>query len=168
MTPDACRSRLTALLERETAGAGRLRELLAREQAALLANDVHALEQVVAEKQGCVVELEAGARERAALLRTAGLPADANGMESCIQSCAACGAGDAAGAGDLAALWRSTSALLRDCREMNQRNGGVIETNRRHAARALAILRGQSGNPGLYGPAGEARADSRSQSLAKA
>lgn len=168
MTPDACRHRLTALLEREATAAGRLHELLEREQAALLGNDASLLEQVVAEKQACVAELEAGAGERAALLRAAGLPADAGGMESCIQSCTACGSCDTAGDADLATLWRKTSTLLRDCREMNQRNGGVIETNRRHAARALAILRGQSGNPGLYGPAGEARADSRSQSLAKA
>jgi flagellar biosynthesis protein FlgN len=68
----------------------------------------------------------------------------------------------------LAAAWDDIVATLRQCHQLNLRNGSAVNQRLGQVRQALSILTGHAGESGLYGRAGELRASLRSQVLAEA
>lgn len=152
-----CRQRLGEILVREIECAAAFVQVLNAEKTALAGRDPGALETAVEAKQRCAEELQELDRQRVELLKSAGFSPDRAGVESCIQWCDA--------DDSLSPRWQRLLALLEQCRDLNLANGNLLELNRHHAERALAILRGQQPDAKLYGPAGETTTGSLSRTL---
>lgn len=121
-----------------------LTDALERERHALLSADVDALNAAGGTKQKLIQRLEQLDGERVQLLRAMPL-------------------GDAH-----AIVWQQILDGLRTCRDVNQRNGGVVSQRLGHVRQALAILTGRSADGGVYGRSGQLHSQARSQALAEA
>lgn len=156
-----CRSRLAELIEREQHTLAALNAILDTEFQALQAQDTAALEQAAVAKAERMQEIEGMERRLADLLGHAGYGHDRDGIEACIAWC------DSAGV--LAGRWQTLLESLQQCQERNRHNGAAIETHRRHARSALAVLRGQSPAPSTYAASGHTdTGDTGTRPLAKA
>lgn len=159
--PRQCRLELNDLLRAEYDCASRLGTLLGIEAEALQGRDIDAIEALTGRKQALMQEFESLEAKRQVLLERAGFggaaPAD---MEGCIAWCD--------GSGQLARGWQLLLERIRGSQHQNRRNGAILESSRRHAQQALALLRGQAPQTDLYNPNGSTSADTPGRSLAKA
>jgi flagellar biosynthesis/type III secretory pathway chaperone len=152
---------LNDLLRAEYDCAGRLGTLLGIEAAALQGRDIDAIEALVDRKQALIQEFESLEARRQSLLKRTGFGGAQPDVEGCIAWCD--------GSGKLARGWRLLLERIRGCQHQNRCNGAILESSRRHAQQALALLRGQSPHTGLYNPNGaSASTDILGRSLAKA
>jgi flagella synthesis protein FlgN len=154
-------TRLHQSIEHILADAAAMLDVLRREQQALIAGDVTAIETVTAEKHQQLARMEITSRDHAAALAAAGFPPGMNATPSWLAASAA------PPARDLAPAWREIQSLLAQCQALNRANGGLIETHRRHTQRALSILLGAPADTTLYGPGGAATADGISRTWAR-
>jgi flagellar biosynthesis/type III secretory pathway chaperone len=133
-------ARIQALLARESAGVERLWVVLQGEHEALTRRDVEALDQLVADKQQCIADLEQVGREQRELLEKAGLAPDRSGLETLLQRMPGV-AGET-----LRAAWTAIHQKLAACQQQNLANGRLLEGNRRFAQQALTALLGAGGD----------------------
>jgi flagellar biosynthesis/type III secretory pathway chaperone len=148
MTSASLRTDVDALLDRMSRAAAALAEVLAREDAALRAIDVAALETTSRDKQLALAELEHCERLRAGACASAGVPADRDGMTALL------GRLDATGA--LGERWGRLLQTLARCRDGNRAAGALLNLNKRRVGEALALLRRACGEHALYGRDGHA------------
>jgi flagellar biosynthesis protein FlgN len=158
--PRECREELNELLRAEYDCAGRLGSLLGIETTALHGRDIEAIEALVGRKQALMQEFDSLETRRQALLERAGFGGPQPDVDACIAWCDS--------SGRLARGWRLLLDRIRDCQHRNRRNGAILESSRRHAQQALALLRGQSPQTDLYNPNGSTATDPLGRSLAKA
>lgn len=119
---------------------------LEAERAALLGADAALLDRIGERKQQLAQQLEQLDAERVQLARLA--PA-ADAQRD--------------------ATWQRVLDTLKTCRDLNQRNGSLVNQRLVQVRQALAVLTGQGGEGnGVYGPGGELRTALRSQRLASA
>lgn len=137
---------LNALLRDEITGMESLLEVLAREYDALKDLRSAALEQVVRQKQACLLNIEAATTRRRGLLENEGLPA-----EETAHGVLARNAEGHLGA-ELVARWRRLEVLATEIRRRNTINGALLDVNRQRVTRALAILQGREPEVALYAP----------------
>lgn len=136
---------LEALLECERGATAHLLELLREEHRALASRDMTALDRIVRKKSQQVAELETLGHDRDTLLKTCGLVAGREGIESWLRQRSNSTA---------IRLWEELQHLLIRSRQQNQINGGMVEINRRYTQRALSLLQGQPLDQETYGPTG--------------
>jgi flagellar biosynthesis protein FlgN len=134
---------LSAVLDDMQRALAELADALASERAALLAADVPAIDAAGARKQALMQALEQLDTERQQLAATA--------PRSAAQQ----------------ARWQELLGTLRECRDLNQRNGGIVQQRLGSVRRALAILTGQDSETGIYGRSGAMHARARSNTLAE-
>ncbi len=135
MNPAAA-TQLTELLDQQLAALESVLNVLAREQTALEARDVAALESLTAEKQehlAAAAGLEQQRRELA--------PSPA-AMETLAESPA------------IAERWARLLELTRACRDHNEANGRIIRRQQRRVESTLTLMRGQGEQTDVYGPDG--------------
>jgi flagella synthesis protein FlgN len=154
-----CRQRLKAALEHEIQCTEALIRALDEEQEALTGREPARLETVLRDKQSQLVELEQASRQRNAVVQQAGYSADRQGVEACVRACDV--------QGSLNALWERLNELVRQCRERNRVNGGIVELSRHHVQRALAVLRGGLPDSDLYTSEGRSVGGASHRSLGK-
>lgn len=133
-------------LQRDLGLVADLLEILQREHQALMQNNLSALEDLLHTKQKTIADLE----------RIDGLAGGSSHTEL-PNGCAAQPSTDAYD------LWQQLSAVTVKCQEQNRLNGALLASRRRHAERALAILRGQPAENETYGPSGQAEFAPRPQ-----
>lgn len=121
-----------------------LASVLETEAQAIRGADVEALDRAGARKQALMQQLEKLDAERVPLAR------------------------DSAADASRDAQWRQVLEGLRDCRELNQRNGSVVGQRLGHVRQALSILTGRSSDASVYGRSGALHTKPRSQTLAEA
>lgn len=127
------------LLAAEIEGARQLLGVLRREQQALTGQDPNSVEQTVADKRQAIAMLQQLAVRRHSLAGTLpnrGLPEAGGSRHTELEQ------------------------LLVELRRQNEINGALVQRRLQHARQALAVLRGQSGQPGLYGPRGALECES--------
>jgi flagellar biosynthesis/type III secretory pathway chaperone len=134
---------LAAWLQDGIEQAGQLLAALEREQRALLNRRANELESAVADKQRFATALECHTREGEALLRAAALPTDRHGFERLLER-----EGDSHTRG----LWQRFERVCTQGRQLNRMNGGLLESGRRFAEQALALLHGEPAPAPAYGP----------------
>lgn len=138
-------SALTATLEDMQQAVTQLLHTLETEREALVANDSEALNQAGTRKQALMQQLEQLDAERRQLAHE-----------------------HPAGATRLQPAWTQILQSLRQCQQLNLRNGSTVGQRLNQVREALSILTGHAGENGLYGPGGELRGSLRSQALAQA
>ncbi len=121
-----------------------LADVLEAEAEAIRGADVEALDRAGERKQGLMHQLEKLDAERIPL----------------AQGAAPDPARDA--------RWQRVLDGLRQCRELNQRNGSVVGQRLSHVRQALSILTGRSSDASVYGRSGTMHTKPRSQTLAEA
>ena len=126
---------LETLLRGELTAASGLHALLLAEESAIAARDVDAMQQIVADKQPLLAELESLHQRHAALLAAAGMADDKSGLEAAAQECK----------GGLPEVWSQLQQGLAECQRQNQINGRLLTTSQLHTQRALSILLGRQG-----------------------
>lgn len=131
---------LSAVLDDMQQALADLAGALEAERQALLTADVAAIDATGARKQALMQALERLDAERVQL--SAAAPQAAEAMD---------------------ARWQSSLSQLRACRELNLRNGGIVNQRLGSVRRALAILTGQEGDAGVYGRRGAVQSMSRSR-----
>jgi flagella synthesis protein FlgN len=136
---------LAAVVEDMRLAADELATVLQTEREALVGADAAALGQAGTHKQRLMLQLEQYDAERLQLSQAA--PAAAALLEP---------------------EWKQVLQTLESCRQLNQRNGTLVGQRLDQVRRALAVLTGQPGDAGIYGPSGELHARLRSQQLAQA
>lgn len=136
---------LAAVVEDMRLATNELAATLETEREALIGADAAALDQIGARKHALMQQLEQYDAERLQLIQAT--PAAAALLE---------------------ADWKQVLQSLETCRQLNLRNGTLVGQRLAQVRRALAVLTGQPGESGIYGPSGELRARLRSQQLARA
>lgn len=159
MNAEGMQPTLESVLIEEARCTEGLRSCLEAERSALTARDIDALQNTTREKLNYTRKLEALEQQRKSLVTSLGFDADAEGLQHCIQG--------QARSSELASLWQQILDNIGVCRDGNLTNGGILESGRLHVEQALCILRGQSGRPTLYSPAGNTAADLGQRELGK-
>jgi flagella synthesis protein FlgN len=136
---------LTAVLGDMRQAVDQLTEVLEAEAAALDSGNSEALDRAGARKQVLMLQLERLDTERQQLGREQPSANDA-----------------------LEPVWTSIAQSLRQCRQLNLRNGAAVNQRLNLVRQALAVLTGHVGESGLYGRSGELHANLRSQVLTAA
>ncbi|MBI5042214.1 MAG: flagellar protein FlgN [Gammaproteobacteria bacterium] len=154
------RNQLHDLLRTQFDCAGRLHTVLTAEAEALTNRDVDSLERLVGDKHGLIQTFEALELRKRHILDQTGFGADQD-VEACIDWCD--------DSGQLRRGWHLLLERINRCQRQNRINGATLDSSRRHAQQALAILRGQPIAAQLYNPAGATTLNEDSgRSLAKA
>lgn len=155
-----CRDVLSRLIDEESATLGDLVQLLEREHELLVANrSAEALEDACEARQICMGTLLRVQDERRGLLRLLGLGDNAAALDDLLGRCDP--------AGELKSRWAATLANARRCRELNDRNGALVNARMRRVEGLLNVLTGERSMPNLYGPQGQVAA-SRTPSVVSA
>ena len=136
---------LTAVLGDMRQAVDQLAQVLEAERTALDAGDSEALDRAGARKQALMLQLEQLDAERRQL-----------GREQATTNAA------------LEPAWAGIVQSLRQCQQLNQRNGSAVNQRLNLVRQALAVLTGHAGESGLYGRSGELHASPRSHVLAAA
>ena len=136
---------LTAVLDDMQQAVDLLGQVLEAERTALDTSNSAALNDAGARKQAIMQQLEQLDAERQLLSREQP---------------------DVAAA--LAPIWTGIVHSLRQCHQLNQRNGSTVNLRLTQVRQALAVLTGHAGESELYGRSGELHASLRSQVLAAA
>ena len=160
MDPRHCRAEITDLLDRLLAGTRELGEILVSEHAALCARSLEGIGALIERKKARMEDLQNLDLQRQALVQSAGFAPDEAGMQACLHWCDT--------GGTLLQRWQDLLTEVAECQRQNQINGAAIELSRTQVQRALAVLRGQTGEQ-LYDPNGSPDGGSPTRhSLAKA
>lgn len=155
-----CRGVLSRLIDEEGATLADLVQLLEREHELLVANrSAEALEDACEARQICMGTLLRIQDERRGLLRLLNLGDSAAALDDLLTRCDP--------QGDLKTHWAATLATARRCRELNGRNGALVNARMRRVEGLLNVLTGERSTPNLYGPQGQVSA-SRGHSVVSA
>ncbi|MGA7800110.1 MAG: flagellar protein FlgN [Gammaproteobacteria bacterium] len=155
-----CRQ-MAPLVEAELACSDALLATLGSEREALAGGDPARIQAEAISKSEQVERLETLERQRARLMREAGFePSEPAQMEACLRLCGP--------PERLMATWQSVLERMRRCQAENRVNGGIIELSRRHAQRALHVLRGEVADSDVYQPSGAMASPNGGRPLGKA
>jgi flagellar biosynthesis/type III secretory pathway chaperone len=147
LDPGVTRESLATLLSQEVSFLNRLADLLAHEHSLLVANDVDALDAAMQDRQIVVGQLLDIEEERRSLCRAHGQTADVRGLEQLLAWCDA--------RGELKARMAESARSAIRCREMNDRNGALVQARMKHVQNMLGAITGQAPEaPATYGPKG--------------
>jgi flagellar biosynthesis/type III secretory pathway chaperone len=147
LDPGVTRESLATLLSQEISFLNRLAELLAHEHSLLVANDVDALDKAMQDRQVVVGRLLDIEEERRGLCRAHGKTADVHGLEQLLAWCDS--------RGDLKSRMAESAKSAVRCREMNDRNGALVQARMKHVQNMLGAITGQAPEaPATYGPKG--------------
>jgi flagellar biosynthesis protein FlgN len=154
MDPKACHDHLHKLLSEEIAALVQLENLLEREHALLVDNDVEALERAGELRQECVATLVRIDEERRALCLAHNVPADMQGLERLLTWCDQ--------GRDLQGRWAECAERAGRCRNSNERNGALVSARLKRVEGLLDTLTGRANQPKIYGRQGGYQASGRS------
>lgn len=155
-----CRGTLARLIDEEARTLDELGALLEREHQLLVENrSAEALEDACEARQICMGTLLRIQDERRNMLRLVGLPDGPAALDSLLSRCDS--------DGSLRRHWVAALEAARRCRDLNDRNGALVNARMRRVEGMLNVLTGQRATPTLYGPQGQMAA-SRGRSIVNA
>jgi len=148
MDAQVCRDKLASLIAEESRTLADLEQMLTREYDVLLANDVDELEKTSDPRQERIRVLAGVEEERRALCRANGQTADLPGLERLLRWCDP--------GLSLQPAWRACAVLATRCRELNVRNGALVNSRLKRVSSVLGIITGAaaSDHSQTYGPRG--------------
>ncbi|MET0066207.1 MAG: flagellar protein FlgN [Candidatus Thiodiazotropha sp.] len=148
------------ILDQEIAQTQSLLILLKREYELLKTPADAEMNSLLEQKRQQLLEVENSVNRHNRLLGEFGLSPNREGTEQLLSQCHA--------DSGLIEQWQTFSRLLGECQKQNEINGGAVRLNQHQVSQALDILRGIATSEKTYGPAGETRPNSTSNSLGKA
>lgn len=157
MDPSVCREHLSKLISEETKALTRLEDLLDQEHTHLLANDIEALDRAGDERQVCITDLVRVDEDRRTLCRMLNMPADKTGLERMLKWCDP----------SRTLQTRITDCAERAgrCRDLNDRNGALVNTRLKKVEGLLEVVTGRSAQPKVYGRQGSYETSTRTATV---
>jgi flagellar biosynthesis/type III secretory pathway chaperone len=149
MEPQACLNQLSKLLAEESNLLGTLAQQLQREHELLVANDVEGLEQAADARQASVASLSRLDQDRRNLCRVLGHGADHVGLAALHKWCDP--------SGSLNATHTSVATQAQKCRELNDRNGALVNARLNRLSNMLDMMNGNKAAPRTYEARGTTR-----------
>lgn len=147
MDASLCREHLGTLLTEEAAALTSLMDILEQEFGQIRAGEVEALEQLSRNRDACTGRLMHIDAERQSLCRATGYSADKAGLLQLIQWCDP--------SGQLLQRWQQSTAAIRKCRNLNDRNGALVNSRLHRVEGQLQRLNAATpGNTRIYSARG--------------
>jgi flagellar biosynthesis protein FlgN len=157
--PALTRDQFSRLLDDEARTLAELERLLAHEHDILVRNDsAEALEEACASRQLRMGELLRIQDERRTLLKMLGQTPDNAGLDAVLRGCDQ--------GSRLRTRWQQCAGAAGRCRELNDRNGALVQARMKRVEGMLEVLTGQRPGPRVYGPQGQVAASPSSRLLA--
>ena len=142
MDAKACYEHLSKLLSEEISALTQLADVLDREHALLLDNNIDELERAGDLRQGCVTTLIGIEEERRNLCRLLNVPADMHGLERLLTWCDP--------TRGLQQRWAECAERATTCRNSNERNGALVSARLKRVEGLLDTLTGRANQPKTY------------------
>jgi flagella synthesis protein FlgN len=139
MDPEVCREHLAEILTDEVGLLGELRALLERESEVLGTRDAVAVEKTVIARQDRMSALTRLEEQRRALCSLHGFSADRIGLEHLMMWCDP--------EGSLVSRLRECAKGAAACRELNDRNGTLVNAKLRRVEGLLGAMTGRPATP---------------------
>ena len=146
MDPDVCREHLAEVLAEEAALLTELHSLLQRESEVLDTRDAVALERTILarqERMGALTRIE---EQRRTLCSMHGYSPDSLGLERLLVWCDP--------QGTLVSRLRECARRAADCRDLNDRNGTLVQAKLKRVEGLLSALTGSAAKADTYSPNG--------------
>ncbi|MET0091221.1 MAG: flagellar protein FlgN [Candidatus Thiodiazotropha sp.] len=153
-------SKFARILNQEIEQTQLLLTLLRREYELLSTPTDAEMKAVLEQKKQQLLAVEQSVTQHNRLLSDNGLSPNREGTEQLLRECNA--------GPQLLEQWQTFSLLLSECQKQNEINGGALRLNQHQVGQALDILRGIAASEKTYGPEGQTRPNSTSNSLGKA
>jgi flagellar biosynthesis protein FlgN len=142
------RDNLISLLTEETAALSQLQSILEQEFRNIKSEQIEALDQLSGARDACMASLLRIDSERQTLCRASGFSADKTGLMQLIQWCDP--------SGSIRARWQQSTAAIRNCRALNDRNGALVNNRLHRVAGMLNTLTPGASNSKTYSARGNA------------
>jgi flagellar biosynthesis protein FlgN len=139
MDPEVCREHLAEILAEEVGLLGELRALLERESEVLGTRDAIAVERTMTDRQERMSALTRLEEQRRALCSMHGFSADRMGLEHLMMWCDP--------EGSLVSRLRECAKGAAACRDLNDRNGTLVNAKLRRVEGLLGALTGRPAMP---------------------
>ena len=147
MDPEVCREHLAEILVEEAGLLGDLRALLEREAEILGSRDAVAVEKTMLARQDQMAALTRLEEHRRSLCSMHGYSADRMGLEHLMMWCDP--------EGTLVSRLRECAKAAAACRDLNDRNGTLVNAKLRRVEGMLGALTGRAATPAdTYSPRG--------------
>ena len=146
MDQGVCRETLSGLLSEETTLLMQLEDLLEREEEVLKSKDVAAINATALERQERIGALARLEEQRRALCRLHGQTPDLLGLERVLAWCDS--------NGTLMPKLRECAERAASCRDLNDRNGTLVNARLKRVEGLLGVLTGRNQPANTYGPKG--------------
>jgi flagellar biosynthesis protein FlgN len=146
MDANVCHEHLAKLLTEEVGALAQLEELLDREHALLLDNNIDELDRAGELRQACVTALIRIEDERRNLCRMLNVPADMHGLQRLLSWCDP--------TSGLRLRWAECAERAARCRNANERNGALVSARLKRVEGLLDTLTGRANQPKTYGRQG--------------
>ena len=159
-TPTSARKQIVEIIGNSVYQALGLKESLQDELAALEAQDMDALRAAVDNKSRCVAALHTLEQQRKDFCVSAGFESGPEQMDQLAEWCDE----DAV----LANCWQHVTDIAVECNAMNLTNGAIIRTRQQQIEAGLAVIRGGTQDPAVYGRSGRGPSGPSQRSLAEA
>lgn len=150
---------LKEYLKQDLDNLNQLDQVLSLEKQQLVARDHQALESSARLKDELIKQIQARAKQKAALLAKSGLNIKPGEVTQALEKF-----GDT----ELSKLWQDSVEKLQHCKDRNAVNGKIVSLALSRTQRLMGIIRGQSAAPSLYGQQGTTHKVSGSHMLGKA
>ena len=158
--PESARKQIVELIGNGVYHALALKESLADEHDALEQQDMDALRTAVDNKSRCTAALQSLEQQRRVFCIAAGFPDGTEQMEQLTRWCDE----DSV----VANCWQHLLDIAVECNAMNLTNGAIIRGRQRQIEAGLAVIRGGTQEPGVYGRSGRGSNGPSQRSLAEA
>ncbi|MES1192165.1 MAG: flagellar protein FlgN [Steroidobacter sp.] len=149
MDAKQCRQILEQSLNSEAAVLNELNELLDREHQMIISDDIDGLDKTGTQRDFYISKLLKIDADRIALCRAAGNTADKQGLKKLLDWCDP--------QQQLHIRWQQSTEQLQQCRNLNDRNGALVNTRLKRVEGVLDVLSGgQTRNERTYSSRGTA------------
>lgn len=142
-----CREHLAELIREELELLGQLHKLLGEERQVIASGDLTQLQRSTELRQQRVAALASTEEQRRSLCVLHGQSPDAIGAERLLKWCDP--------QGTLSPSLRECRERVLKCRELNDRNGLLVNAHLKRVDERLQALRGRPDRVGTYGPRGD-------------
>ena len=147
MDASICRDHLNCLLGEEAAALTELEAILGREYAHIISDNLEDLEKASAARDACMSTLLRIDSERQSLCHASGYNADKTGLLQLINWCDP--------SGTIQTRWQQSTAAIRNCRALNDRNGALVNNRLKRVEGMLNSLNGtEHSNSRVYSARG--------------
>jgi len=154
MDQNVCRETLSGMLVEEARLLAQLEDLLEREQDVLKSKDVAAINATALERQERIGALARLEEQRRTLCTLHGQTPDLPGLEKVMAWCDS--------KGTLLPRLRECAERAARCRDLNDRNGTLVNARLKRVEGLLYVLTGRANSVHTYGPKGACAPSSRS------